>query len=750
MKTSKSDINLLKTFIDSQYNSPLIKSKPIDIITKRNGIVTKADILSRSDVDINYSIYVDNTLNSNSPDNNISKIYPKQNEKWVDSNLIHNCQNCDINFGFLTRKHHCRACGGVFCGTCCNIYKVIPKNIIKMPQHDNTLKFNIKKSFNWLTGNNSDLICNTCDKKIDELQNVDYLIKIFEYVDLPTLNILCRVSKKYRIASMHLIAKFRDIQYGFHNRNYNLWEMSIIWISREYLLTHSVWLNVLIKTIILYTSKTHKNDRIEYINEKLKILSNNLSLQVTKNVKCFNLMCSRKCTTFIEFDDILDIFEYIKLSIKTNEDLLENIYLKNIIIFLTKILFGKMNKNKIYIIIPILCEYYIFLFEYEQINLDENFVGRLFEVFFSDKKYINKMILMFIFEKNYIESIHSGLLSNTIQSGLFFKYLIKYINDSFSSKILNEITKLNDFINNIINNKLNLCSFPIIYPFDANYNITKINNIKQFTSNTRPLLIDIEIINHDFIKKNVKFIIKKSNGLRKEQIISNLINILQYKISVFNFDEIPTYQIIMLNKDIALLEFIDDAITLRQINTKGFTLQNYILNKNINIRLDHIKTKFVNSLAISSAIAYIIGIGDRHLDNIMINNSGQIFHIDYGYILENPTIIFNMPEIKVTDEIIDFLGGTNSIYYNEFKKTIVQVYNQCRANKNILYIYFKYICDHGYLDWNIVCNKLDSKLMTGMKCKDVEISLINQIESSNSYMGMFNDICHNYKQKFFT
>ena len=133
----------------------------------------------------------------------------------------------------------------------------------------------------------------------------------------------------------------------------------------------------------------------------------------------------------------------------------------------------------------------------------------------------------------------------------------------------------------------------------------------------------------------------------------------------------------------------------------------------------------------------------------MINDSGQIFHVDYGYILENPTIIFNMPEIKVTDEIIDFLGGVNSIYYNEFKKLIVQVYNQCRANKNIIYIYIKYICDNGYLDWNTVNNKLDSKLMTGMKCKDVEISLINQIESSNSYIGMFADICHTYKQKLF-
>jgi phosphatidylinositol 3-kinase len=735
MKSSKSDINLLTSFIKSN-----IQTKPIDIKSPRNGIFTRYEYnLSKSDIDINYSIYVDNPLNSSSPDNFINKFCPKQNDKWVDSNLIHKCQNCENIFGFLNRKHHCRACGGVFCSVCCNVYREIPKNIIKIPSQDNSFKINIKKSFSWLTGNNNELVCNNCDRKIDELKNVDYLIKIFEYCDLPTLYVLRKVCKNYRIAAMHVISKFRDIQYGDYNKIYNPWEIFIIWISRDYLLTHNIWISVLIKTIILYTSKTHNDDRIQYINDRLKLISNNLSLNMTKNVKCFNLMCSRKCTTSMDFDDIIEIFEYIKFSVKSNEDLIDNPYIKNIIIYLSKILFNKINKNKIHIIIPILCDYYSFIFEYEQINLDNNFVERLFEIFFFDKKYVNKMLTQIIFEKYYIDT-----------NNIFFKYITKYINNTFGSKILNDITKLNDFINNIVNNKLNNCAFPIIYPFDPSYNIIKINNIKQFTSNTKPLLIEVDIVNNDSIKKNTKFIIKKSTGLRKEQIISNLINILQYKISILNFDEIPTYQIIMLNKELALLEFIEDSITLKQINDKGFTLQNYILNKNINIKLDYIKTKFVHSLAISSAIAYIIGIGDRHLDNIMINTVGQIFHIDYGYILENPTIMFNMPEIKVTDEIIDFLGGNNSLYYNEFKKLIVQVYNQCRANKNILYIYFKYICDNGYLDWNTVYNKLDSKLMTGMKCKDVEISLINEIETSNSYSGMFADICHNYKQKFFT
>ena len=32
----------------------------------------------------------------------------------------------------------------------------------------------------------------------------------------------------------------------------------------------------------------------------------------------------------------------------------------------------------------------------------------------------------------------------------------------------------------------------------------------------------------------------------------------------------------------------------------------------------------------------MLGLGDRHAQNIMVSNEGHIIHIDYGYILENP------------------------------------------------------------------------------------------------------------------
>jgi len=45
---------------------------------------------------------------------------------WIPNKDVHKCSSCDLEFGSDYSKHHCRACGHVFCDTCTTHRRVVP------------------------------------------------------------------------------------------------------------------------------------------------------------------------------------------------------------------------------------------------------------------------------------------------------------------------------------------------------------------------------------------------------------------------------------------------------------------------------------------------------------------------------------------------------------------------------------------------------------------------------------------------
>ena len=54
---------------------------------------------------------------SGAPNGSSSRICMRP-DLWVQDHLVDNCEMCGDDFGFFVRRHHCRFCGHIFCGTC--------------------------------------------------------------------------------------------------------------------------------------------------------------------------------------------------------------------------------------------------------------------------------------------------------------------------------------------------------------------------------------------------------------------------------------------------------------------------------------------------------------------------------------------------------------------------------------------------------------------------------------------------------
>ena len=189
----------------------------------------------------------------------------------------------------------------------------------------------------------------------------------------------------------------------------------------------------------------------------------------------------------------------------------------------------------------------------------------------------------------------------------------------------------------------------------------------MFKSALAPLLAHFKTTG----KEDYKVIFKVGDDLRQDQLIIQLINLTDSLLKKVNLDlKLTPYKVLATSPDTGFVEFVPKSHTVTSI------LENY--DRDIRKffhkynpkpqQLSKALDTFVKSCAGYCVITYILGIGDRHLENVMITTSGHLFHIDFGYVFgKEPPMKSMAPPIKFSKEMVEAMGGSNSSHYMEFR-----------------------------------------------------------------------------------
>lgn len=182
---------------------------------------------------------------------------------------------------------------------------------------------------------------------------------------------------------------------------------------------------------------------------------------------------------------------------------------------------------------------------------------------------------------------------------------------------------------------------------------------------------------------------KRGDDLRQDLFFLQMLRFIDLLYKSENFDLfLSPYRVLSTTRDEGLIEFVPNSTTIYDIvqDSKGkpynHNISNYLNSFNpphpTNPNLIHpdVLDIFTRSCAGYCVITYLFGVGDRHLHNVMIQESGRFFHIDFGFLFgKDPKL--GAPPFKLPKYVVDILGNIDSD--SRFASYCYEAFNRVRS-----------------------------------------------------------------------
>ncbi|XP_048481106.1 phosphatidylinositol 4-phosphate 3-kinase C2 domain-containing subunit alpha isoform X7 [Plutella xylostella] len=220
-------------------------------------------------------------------------------------------------------------------------------------------------------------------------------------------------------------------------------------------------------------------------------------------------------------------------------------------------------------------------------------------------------------------------------------------------------------------------------------------NVQQcsyFASNTLPLKIN-------FIGRDnavIPAMFKIGDDLRQDSLVLQIIRVMDALWLRSGLDlRLVCFQAVPTAARQGMIEIVSEAETLRAIQTEwGLTgsfkdkpIAEWLAKHNPSeLEYQRARDNFTASCAGYSVATYLLGICDRHNDNIMLKTSGHLFHIDFGKFLGDAQMFGNfkrdrVPFVLTHDMVYVMNGGDRPTQrFQHFVELCAAAFNVVRAH----------------------------------------------------------------------
>lgn len=470
-------------------------------------------------------------------------------------------------------------------------------------------------------------VCCPCASQLQEMEQVDWLICALSVMPVTFSELFCLrlLNKEWNNGVNLLLGIYRGLQYRLSCHNYSRVEYNFLKTHYQEFLNHTQWqLHAIIAM--------HQQGTLD------------LTVTTRWQRRCRSLLCSRTC------QPVLSIGDMIRLA-----PVLHNIQLQRWVVQTWQRLTPGVHVLMMFWWVHLGLQHPRLLKE----GLLELCVRRL------------DLAYALWFECHLVKDRHNFKQLIDIQTCLCSKLKKSWLVE------LKRTIVFHGMLSRLSRRKTNRSwtGQTVRLPWAPHITICGIGPMEQILSSSRPVTVSLQTTAGESIQ-----CLLKNEDVRTDRlsmVIGHFINDLTTGVLVH------TYPVFPLTLSSGCIVMIPGAKTLYSLR-KNMTLTNYIMATNEQDTIQQVRQRFVSTCAGACLLAFALGLGDRHLENIMVTPDAHLVHVDFGYVLgEDPKHIRST--MRITDDMVDAMGGRYSDTFALFLLTMKQAYAAMRLYSSLWY-----------------------------------------------------------------